>query len=122
MNIKHFNRIQIELIADKYFNSGLKLRNNIITALKKLLKYNKAGIVINDNIPEFVSVSYDGGNHPEYASNLYSVVHKIYMEPNGDIVLDTEDTYGYSIDNITTEELYNLYDFIFKYKDQLGLS
>jgi hypothetical protein len=80
MNIKHFNRIQIELIADKYFNSGLKLRSNIITALKKLLKYNKAGIVINDNIPEFASVTYDGGNHPEYDAYPFAPVVRIYLK------------------------------------------
>lgn len=55
-----------------------------------------------ENMP---CVTYDGGNHPEYDANPYSMVNCVYLN-NGNIYLDTEDTSVYSIDNINAEELY----------------
>jgi hypothetical protein len=38
-----------------------------------------------------VCVSYNGGNHPEYASNVFSQVLLIKKDEKGNVVLDTED-------------------------------
>ena len=38
-----------------------------------------------------VCVTYNGGNHPEYASNVFSQVLLIKKDEKGNVVLDTED-------------------------------
>ena len=56
-------------------------------------------------------VSYDGGNHPEYASNCYSEVSSIYIK-DGDIYLDIDETAYYPLDNVPVEEVVNIAEFI----------
>lgn len=36
-------------------------------------------------------ISYDGGNHPEYASNMFSEVETIKVDESNEIVIETED-------------------------------
>lgn len=66
---------------------------------------------------EFVSVVYDGGNHPEYASNAFSTVNAIYMK-RGQIYLDIEDDDEYPLANVSLDELINI--TIYVYKNVLG--
>ena len=44
-------------------------------------------------------VSYDGGHHPEYASNVFSEVSAIW-EKNGHIYLEVEEENQYEINRI----------------------
>lgn len=62
---------------------------------------------------QFVSVSYDGGRHPEYASNAFSSVNGIYLNDKGKIVLDTEDDDEYGIENITWDELVDVASYVY---------
>jgi hypothetical protein len=57
-------------------------------------------------------ISYDGGNHPEYASNLYSQVYDVHKDANGKVVLHIEDSDSYELERCTTMELYELANFI----------
>lgn len=36
-------------------------------------------------------IAYDGGNHPEYASNMFSEVETIKVDDSNEIVIETED-------------------------------
>jgi hypothetical protein len=63
---------------------------------------------------EFVCVTYDGGNHPEYASNAFSTVNAIYLDDKGHIMLDTEDSSCYEIDSITWDEVIDLADYVYR--------
>ena len=44
-------------------------------------------------------VTYDGGNHPEYAANPFSMVQRVYLE-NNKIYLDTSDAEGLAFDDL----------------------
>ena len=66
-------------------------------------------IEIDDN---YYCVSYDGGNHPEYASNCFSRVHSVYIK-GGEIYLDIEDCHEYSIDNVRDREIIELCLYIY---------
>ncbi len=58
-----------------------------------------------------ICVTYDGGNHPEYASNAFSTVQAVKLD--GDkLVLETEDTDWYDTGNVETFELYGVASFI----------
>ena len=70
--------------------------------------YDEDGFRTDDNS---FCVPYDGGNHPEYASNVFSDVESIYTE-NGDIYLETEDCKAYDLENIDIYTTYDLCEYI----------
>lgn len=111
---------KVDVTATKYFKVGETLRALCIRYLQNILSKNNSIVIKDADLPEYISVSYDGGNHPEYASNVFSVVNRVYLESES-IMLDTEDSTGYSIDNITTEDLYNLCNFIDTFDKELKI-
>lgn len=62
-------------------------------------------------IGEYVRVCYNGGNHPEYASNVFSSVGGVFIEDNN-IYFHIEDDDKYSIDNVNTNELLDVCSYI----------
>ena len=58
-----------------------------------------------------ICVTYDGGNHPEYASNAFSAVQAVKLDEDK-LVLETEDTDWYDTENVETFELYGVAHFI----------
>ena len=96
-----------------------EIRDLCIQYLIELLKKNNSKIYWEDiYLDESVTVSYDGGRHPEYASNVYSVVNGLFIDDNK-IYLDIEDCSKYAINNITTEELCDLCYFLDSNKKEL---
>jgi len=59
-----------------------------------------------------MSVNYDGGNHPECGSNVYSVVRSVFNK-SGKIYVEIEDDDEYPIDNLSTAELVELCELIY---------
>jgi hypothetical protein len=59
-----------------------------------------------------ISVTYDGGNHPEYASTAFSMVEGISLDENDNIILQIEDCSEYPIQNINWDEVYDVAAFI----------
>lgn len=51
-----------------------------------------------------LTCSYDGGNHPEYASALYATIWAITLKDN-EVFLSTEQEENYSIDRVATDEV-----------------
>lgn len=91
----------------------------VLTDCKKFIKdavfaMPDGDLPIPYELPENLYVSYDGGNHPEYASNCYSEVSNIYVN-NGDIYLEIDETSKYSLDNVPVDEIVNIAKFINTY-------
>ena len=59
---------------------------------------------------DIVCVTYDGGNHPEYAANPYSQVYGIFLnEKDNEIYLNIEDADEYCLDRVDSVlEVYNI--------------
>lgn len=94
-----------KLDFDKIEKILTTLREDYLAYLRNIVnKYNNSYEFDNEYM---VTVSYDGGNHPEYASNVYSQVHRIYIKDDK-LLFDIDDEYGYSEDRITTYELFNI--------------
>lgn len=90
-----------------------KVRKECIKFLEKTLKANNNHLEWDDTeLDCSVCVSYNGGNHPEYASNVYSTVTGINLNDRGEVTLDIEDCPEYYIDDVPTEELYDVCDFV----------
>ena len=92
-----------------------EVRKRCLAYLKRQLKkhtrldfYDEDGDAIGD---EFITVSYDGGRHPEYASSCFNMVNAVYMS-NGKILLDTEEDEEYDIQNITLDELVTIAEYV----------
>lgn len=59
----------------------------------------------------YITVTYDGGRHPEYDSNVYSTVYEIYKK-DGVIYLYTEDCEEYALSRINNIEKYDVAEAI----------
>ena len=88
---------EIVKFGEKVQDELLVLRNECLQYIKETLGDN--GVAFFDNNDEVLSVTYDGGNHPENAYP-YAVVRCVYTE-KGKIYLDLEEAEQYDIDNIT---------------------
>lgn len=101
---KNYNR------KAKAFNKMLgNYRNVAKDYLKSLLEEHKT-ILFNyggDNQEECVTISYDGGNHPEYASNVFSEVISVSLNNKGEVIFEIEDSCDYDINDVQTLDLYD---------------
>ena len=106
-----------EKIAEQFFQLSVTLKQECIKYLERYLKKRKNYIVDFDNCDYSITVAYDGGNHPEYASNVFSTVESVLIKDN-DIYVDTEDG-RISVDCLSTEELYDICSYIDENKHKL---
>ena len=113
MKIETYIRKAAEL-ADSILPLQREIREKSLKYLQMTLEEHGGSINFDDyDTDEFVSVSYDGGNHPEYASNCFSTVNAVYLK-DGEIYLDTEDCSMYSIDDINWDEVLDVAHFIWE--------
>lgn len=68
---------------------------------------------------DMVCVTYNGGRHPEYASNTIDMVKGVYLKWHEGrketlIMLDTEDDDEYYIGNIEISEIYGVALFLYE--------
>ena len=104
--MKKFQKIGLE-----WSKLSDSLRAECVAYLKRELKKHSNCI----NWEEYdcpPCVSYDGGNHPEYASNCFSSVYGVSLNKHGQIILHTEDCDEYPVENISVDELYGVCDFV----------
>ena len=81
--------------------------------LKKVLEENVGSINFDDFDPDTsVSVPYDGGNHPEYASNCFSIVNGVFTDKKGNIYLEIEDCSEYPLTDVDWDDVYNVAEYI----------
>lgn len=89
-----------------------QIKKGCIDYLKKTIK-ELGGTICTDGEEDTLTVTYDGGRHPEYDTNAFSEVSSIYLK-DGKIYLDTEDCEEYSIDRINDDEVYNVAMFVYE--------
>lgn len=106
---------KFQKIANKWFKVQGELRKECIEFLKRVLQANNNHLEWDDSeLDSSVCVTYDGGNHPEYASNAFSTVTAVNLGENG-ITLEIEDCPEYWLDDVSTDEVWELCDFIDEY-------
>jgi hypothetical protein len=100
---------------DSIIGTQKTIRENCEEYIKIVLKENNGNIDFDDYDPDtFVSVPYDGGNHPEYASNCFSTVYGVFIHKDGDICLNTEDCDCYPLSDVDWDDVYNVAEHIDK--------
>ena len=105
-----------EKTFEKVAELNKQLREECCDYLRKVLKENGNSIDLQSEDEDYaiVCVTYDGGNHPEYAANPYSQVYGIFLnEKDNEIYLETEDCDEYCIDRVdSVMEVYDVCSFV----------
>lgn len=117
----------INKLAEMNHNLRLQCERFISDFIKEYGKVNGDGSfslnLYDEEIGEYlgkqnICCTYDGGNHPEYAANPYSTINAIKYW-NNSLFLDTEDVDEYDIENITTDEVISITEYLIDVKDEL---
>lgn len=119
--VNHEEEVEITDIEDnlKRYNEAYKViakcANDAIPQMKEILRrYNGAvdvGQIALEMGVESINVNYDGGNHPEYASNVFSEVERVYIVDDR-LLVETEDTHIEACDLSAIETL-NLLEWLY---------
>lgn len=109
------------LVTKDEIRNAIGQYNDVVTSTRKkcegflstmlLSDGSRIDLLDEDGYPQ-MSVNYDGGNHPEYNSNVYSDVSSI-LNKDGEIYVEIEDDVEYPIDNLSTAELVELCELIY---------
>lgn len=96
-------------IGDDFSNIATQLKQECVDYLTQVTKENGSIKFDLEQEDEYVCVSYDGGRHPEYGSNVYSTVYSIsFNDDENRLSIETEDDDDYTVDRLSIDELYNL--------------
>ena len=102
-----------EKLYDSINDSFEEIRKESTDYIKSVLEAHGNNIDFDDyDVERYVSVVYDGGNHPEYASNAFSVVNGVFINRRGVISLNTEDCSDYELEDVSWEEVYDLAEYL----------
>lgn len=106
-----------EKLYDSITDSFGEIRKESTEYIKSVLEAHGNSIDFDDyDVDYYVSVTYDGGNHPEYASNAFSTVNGVFINRRGVISLNTEDCSDYELEDVSWEDVYNLAEYL---KDEI---
>lgn len=101
-----------EKTFEKVAELNKHLREECCDYLRKVLKENgnRIDLQSEEEDDDIVCVTYDGGNHPEYAANPYSQVYGIFLnEKDNEIYLNIEDSDEYCLGRVySVLEVYNI--------------
>lgn len=93
---------EVKNVRNKFVDIQNEVQKQCVEFLESLIDSN-GGEIVGDLL-DGVYVAYDGGNHPEYASTMASVIERIYVE-NGKLYFDLEDESQYSFDRVIVNDL-----------------
>ncbi len=107
----------VKELIEKYNDVKCELRKEFEESLTRIVKENGGVIDFTDEDGDFyddiVAISYDGGNHPEYASDCFSNVYDIHLNKNGKLAVSLEEDDDYEIDRIwSVDELIDIFSHV----------
>jgi hypothetical protein len=109
----------------EFFNVKRDVRHIGLDMLKKICDRTEDKSISLDKFKNYLcdvgwcipTIVYDGGNHPEYASNVFSTVDGFKLE-NEIIIFDIEDDPQYDESRVCTDDIINLCEMIIEYEKQ----
>lgn len=124
------NKIKNEIkayndLAEDFASIKVELRSQILSTMKIILENGGDKMSEDYDFLETYgyscgtpTVAYDGGRHPEYASNAFSQVSGAFLE-DGKIYIICEDCDEYSVDRIwSLDELIAILDMLIAYMEE----
>lgn len=96
---------QVIIDINAAYDALSKARTSCTEYITEKVKECGGEIVFDtDYDAENINIMYDGGNHPEYASNCFSFLTRAYI--NGDsLTFEIEDSNDYDVDRVNTDDL-----------------
>ena len=96
-------------IGDDFSNIATQLKQECVDYLTQVTKENGSIKFDLDQEDEYVCVSYDGGRHPEYDSDLYATVYGVsFNDDENRLSIDMEYNDDYTVDRLSADEVYTL--------------
>lgn len=112
---------KFEKTEEKYHEVANQLTNEckeyVLEQLEK--KEGKRIDVYNEYQNEPISITYDGGNHPEYASDAFSSVESVEINDGGYICIETEDG-EMDFDFLNVEDMLSITHLVSWYSDTIN--
>jgi hypothetical protein len=100
------------ITISEYLDACRNARLDCIHYIMDLLDAHGNDLEVGDDDYGEVTVTYNGGNHPEYASNAFSIVMRVYVDSDDNIVLETEDCGAYDLDDVDTQDIVSLAQYL----------
>lgn len=102
---------------NEYADAKRKIRKECLEMLKEICNRVEDKNIDLSNFKDYLydfgmcypTISYDGGRHPEYDTNMYSDVNGFRIEGEK-IIFDIEDCSDYSEDRVSTDDLIDICD------------
>ena len=101
-----------EQVVEQSYNQLKQIVEEMRSMILDTMQVKKEIIVEIDEEGLYPTISYNGGNHPEYASNVFSRVESIrYDEKVKDVLIVTEDGTQY-FSECSIDDVFNVADII----------
>jgi hypothetical protein len=96
---------QVIIDINAAYDALSKARTSCMEYITEKVKENGGEIVFDtDYDAENINIMYDGGNHPEYASNCFSFLTRAYINDDS-LTFEIEDSNDYDVDRVNTDDL-----------------
>jgi hypothetical protein len=110
----------------EFFNVKRDVRHIGLDMLKKICDRTETKEISLDKFKNYLrdegycdpTIVYDGGNHPEYATNVFSTIDGFRIE-NEIVIFDIEDDPHYDESRVNTVDIIELCEMIMNY-EKLG--
>ena len=114
-----------EKTTKEFFNVSRDIRNISLDMLKKICDRTETKEISLDKFKNYLrdvgycdpTIVYDGGNHPEYVTNVFSTVDGFYVK-NEIVIFDIEDDPQYDESRVNTVDIIELCEMIIEYEKQ----
>lgn len=116
----HVNKYELYAKRDLYYRVQKDMRDHALVFIYDFLcEHTVNGSSLDlTQLDERVCVAYDGGNHPESASNYASVVEEIFISKE-QVYLNTEDTTFYELNMCSTDEILLIAELLADYTEEI---
>ena len=110
-------------ISKEYYKAQEQMREICLDMLKEICNRREDKTIDLSGLKDYIydsgdacpTIKYDGGRHPEYATNMYSDIYEFKYDGTF-ILFDIEDSEDYKDYRVDTEDLIELCEVILAYE------
>ncbi len=107
--------------ANSHRKEQAEIRAEMVVAINEMLTEMGGKTEVDDDSDVFLLIAYDGGNHPEYNSNLFSQVYSVKAttingyeseEKKKSFSVDIAETDDYEENRMNYDDIEQVFDFV----------
>lgn len=112
-------KIKNQLEAEKTIR--IDAHKAMIEVIKEIVAANGGEIEMTELYDEFdilpMAVAYDGGNHPDYASQMFSEVKSVSINKRGELVFELDDEVDVCYDRLLYDDIVMVFETLVLWQD-----